>query len=179
VKMSRLARRSHPLLCGATRALDRYPTWDPVQLGHAGHAECRHVVVGYSGSPASGRALYGAAGFTGDLPRARLLVAYVTTLSHLVLLASGMPCVIGPLLRHEDELAACREAEVAAQLGAVSVEWRFAHLHGDIADQLRQLADASDAAAIVVGKPRMLLNRVTGSVPARLLHSARQPTVVL
>lgn len=138
-----------------------------------------YLVVGYDGLAGGDQALHHATMLAEDWSDTRLLVAYVTPVARIVLLSGCMPEAVAPLLSQEVEIAACLAKRVASQLRDCTVEWRFLHKLGNVADELRALADTVAGVGIVVGQPRTLLHRIVGSVPARLGRSASQRIFVV
>ena len=138
------------------------------------HRTPRYLVVGYHGQAGGDQALHCAAQLAEDRSDTGLLVTYVTSLAQVVVLSGGMPHAVGPILYQEAEIAAHLAEQVACQLQDGSVEWRFLHKWGDVADELRALADIVGGVGIVVGQPRSLIGKIGVSVPARLRRSASQ-----
>lgn len=72
----------------------------------------------------------------------------------------------------------------ASVLDPIGVRWRFALARGVPADGLNAIADACDAAVVVVGTrgsgPRSRLRRlISGSVSGTLVHCQRRPVLVI
>ena len=135
-----------------------------------------HLVVGYSGSVRSERALHHAAWLAGN--RSELIVAYVTSLAQVALLSGGTPGAVGLLLRQEADIAIHLAARAESQLRGCMAEWQFLHKCGNVVDELCAIADSVDSAGIIVGRPRGLRQRVGSSVPARLAWSANRQIFV-
>ena len=165
----------------------RQPRSAPFSRCPASHGPCwtrtdvipHYLVVGYDGLAGGDQALHHATILAKDWPDTRLLVAYVTPIARIALSSGGMPEAVAPLLSQEVEIAACLEKRVASQLRDCTVEWQFLHKLGNVADELRALADTVAGVGIVVGQPRTLLHRIVGSVPARLGRSASQRIFVV
>ena len=138
-----------------------------------------YLVVGYDGLAGGDQALHHATMLAEDWSDTRLLVAYVTPIARIALLSGGMPEAVAPLLSQEVEIAARLSKRVASQLQDCTVEWRFLHKLGNVADELGALADTVAGVGIVVGQPRTLLHRIGGSVPARLGRSASRRIFVV
>jgi nucleotide-binding universal stress UspA family protein len=86
----------------------------------------------------------------------------------------------------EDDLASELMEAIRAALDAIAPrpQWRVRVLSGDVADELAELANATEARLIVVGGRRRGFDRVfdhftSGSVSARLAHDQLRPLLVV
>jgi hypothetical protein len=138
-----------------------------------------YLVVGYDGLAGGDQALHHATVLAEDWSDTRLLVTYVTPIARIAMFSGGMPEAVALLLSQEVETAAGLSKRVASQLQDCTVDWRFLHKMGDVADELGALADTFAGVGIVVGQPRTLLRRIGGSVPARLGRSASRRIFVV
>lgn len=136
-----------------------------------------HLVVGYDEHR-------GRAALTHAIALAARLDAHIDVVH--VVDASDTP--VDPDLADWEERtaahAAAVRADACAELAALPGNWTFHTTHGDPARALTEIADAHDAAMIIIGAPRpglaALVDRLVGeSVSTRLVHHGRRPVLVV
>lgn len=139
------------------------------------------LVVGFDGSPPSGRALDAAAnllqGRTG-----RIDVVYV---AHMPSMAALSPAAVGELETDFDDAERDLRAMAGAQLSDREERWGFERRQGLITEELlaaaRDIGAAYPAATvvIVVGSSSLVAHRVVGSVAVGLARHSPVPLIVV
>ena len=133
------------------------------------------VIAGYDGSASSRNALAYAAGVSQRLGRP-LLVVYVCS--------SGVYCepltgqVVG-VPRDAEALERWLLAELDQVTGPADVEVHVRTRRGSPARELAAAAEEFSADALVIGAPKHIWHRVTGSVSGWLARHARCPVIVV
>jgi nucleotide-binding universal stress UspA family protein len=139
------------------------------------------LVVGFDGSPPSGRALDAAAnllqGRTG-----RIDVVYV---AHMPSLAALSADAVGEMEADFNDVEQELRAMAAAQLSNRDERWEFERRQGSITEEL--LAAARDMGAthpdatvvLVVGSSSLVAHRVVGSVAVGLARHSPVPVIIV
>lgn len=138
------------------------------------------VVVGIDGSRTSMRAAAYAAGLARRQASRLLVVHVVHPMGSALAGASPMAAGLGPAMREAGEEAAiglAAEIKDAAEHVGVDAEWVVRH--GDVAGELRAIADARRADIVVVGSSETAGHRFAGSVALRLVRAGRWPVLVV
>jgi nucleotide-binding universal stress UspA family protein len=128
-----------------------------------------NLVVGVDGSEESERALAVAAGLA-SREKGRLDVCFV----------AHQPISFGGNMPPVDyvEISGTVELEVKEVLANANVEGSYFYREGDIADELKRLADERSADIIVIGRSRHPHLHL-GSVPKRLLDTVGHSVLVV
>lgn len=138
------------------------------------------VVVGIDGSRTSMRAAAYAAGLA-RRQHSRLVVVHVVhPMGGAWAGTSPIVAGLGPAMREAGEEAATELAvEIRDAAGHVGVDAEWVVRHGDVANELRALADERRADLVVVGSSETSGHRFAGSVALRLVRAGRWPVVVV
>lgn len=140
-----------------------------------------HLVVGYDGSPAAGRALDAAV----RLLQGRIGRIEVVYVAHLSSLAALSPGAIAEIENDFDEIEQELRGQAAGQLDVSGAAWEFERRQGIIADQLiaaaALIAEAhpDENVAIVVGSSSHATHRVVGSVAVGLARHSPVPLIIV
>jgi nucleotide-binding universal stress UspA family protein len=140
-----------------------------------------YLVVGYDGSPPSGRALDAAIrllqGRSGSID-----VVYVAHLSTVDMMSAS---AIAEMEVSFDEIERDLHASASKQLEGREERWRFERGQGTITDQLLAAATKlreehpGDTVAIVVGSSSQAAHRLVGSVTVSLARRSPVPVVIV
>ena len=140
-----------------------------------------YLVVGYDGSPPSGRALDAAIrllqGRNGSID-----VVYVAHLSTVDMMSAS---AIAEMEVSFDEVERDLRAAASKQLAGREERWRFERGQGAIADQLLAAATnlrnehPDDYVVIVVGSSSQAAHRLVGSVAVSLARRSPEPVIIV
>ncbi|WP_129260363.1 universal stress protein [Streptomyces sp. M3] len=140
-------------------------------------ARFRHgIVVGYSGSPASERALAYASGIARRAGTG-LVAVQVTPQIPLADWWHGGEALTFTDLPEESNDGLTDTLARTGQLTQVS--WVAVHTRGDICHELEQISRQCAADAIVVGASHRITARLLGCVGSRLTQHPRRPVIVI
>jgi nucleotide-binding universal stress UspA family protein len=129
------------------------------------------LVVGYDGTEPSRNALAYATGLA-RRDGASLLIAFVETMTSATLwFYAGSPIV--------PDSATDLTEDLQDELSGVGVPWQFVSVRGDATRELEELADASKADAIVVGRSRSKWHTFGGSVAVGLAKRSRRTVLIV
>jgi len=140
-----------------------------------------YLVVGYDGSPPSGRALDAAIrllqGRSGSID-----VVYVAHLSTVDMMSAS---AIAEMEVSFDEIERDLHAAASKQLEGREERWRFERGQGTITDQLLAAATnlrdehPDDYVVIVVGSSSQAAHRLVGSVAVSLARRSPEPVIIV
>ena len=140
-----------------------------------------YLVVGYDGSPPSGRALDAAIrllqGRNGSID-----VVYVAHLSTVDMMSAS---AIAEMEVSFDEIERDLRAAASKQLAGREERWRFERGQGAITDQLLAAATnlrnehPDDYVVIVVGSSSQAAHRLVGSVAVSLARRSPEPVIIV
>ena len=134
-----------------------------------------NVIVGFDGSRSSEHALAYAAGVSRRTGGA-LLVAYIAAGGTSIGQAPFTP-EAATAWRAYDASRVRKQAEEL--LKGTGTTWQFTTVYGEAAAGIEQLGERHRADLLVVGRSRVPVRHVFGSVPARLARHARCPITVV
>ncbi|MGW3692095.1 universal stress protein [Streptomyces sp. NPDC005125] len=129
------------------------------------------VLVGYTGSASSRRALSYAAGVA-RRSGAALLIVYVTTQNSLASLLG-----YDAIRANGDDHALLRQ--LASEDHLSGLPWMLIHRRGAVADELESVGRRYRANAIIVGRTRKAGTGFLRSISGRLTRDARRPVIVV
>ncbi|HZD15923.1 MAG TPA: universal stress protein [Pseudonocardiaceae bacterium] len=134
----------------------------------------RPILVGYDGSAPSRHALAYAAGMARRVAQPLVLVHVRPTPA-----CYSIDYGFSPPAEDPAELLDWLRAELAATIDTSGLTVQLVQRCGDAARQLAELADDTQADAIVLGAPARWVHRIAGSVPVWLTRHARCPVVIV
>jgi nucleotide-binding universal stress UspA family protein len=135
------------------------------------------VVVGLDGSPSSWDAFCWGAGEAARL-NGSVVAVYVTPYTEVVA-AFGVPYDYAGVEQARREVADELKREATTRAKELGVELNFVTEHGDVTRVLSDVARATDANLIVVGRSAKVLHHLGGSLSNRLTSRNNAPVVVV
>jgi nucleotide-binding universal stress UspA family protein len=135
------------------------------------------IVVGLDGSPSSWNAFSWAAGEAFRV-NGTVVAVYVVPLIDTAA-AFDVPYDYAGVVQARQEVADELRGEVARRAHEVGVELCFVTEHGDATQVLTDIARASHAHLVVVGRSAKVFHRLAGSLSHRLTSRSDAPVVVV
>jgi nucleotide-binding universal stress UspA family protein len=135
------------------------------------------VVVGLDGSPSSWDAFCWGAGEAARI-HARVVAVYVTPYAEVVA-AFGVPYDFAGVEQARHEVADELKREATKRASELGVELSFVTERGDVTHVLTDVARATQANLIVVGRSAKVLHHLGGSLSKRLTSRNNAPVVVV